>query len=652
MEHEGNEQDFSVEQEIVESSLNLEDVHTTSPHFIGGMSQRELLNTDPIHFSERWLLSQQQASAQVRVQAVQALQGATDPGAIAQLLQWLHDEAVEVRIAALEVLGTWGEHIPVKEMLPCLRDEEAVVRIVALQVLGALGKRVSVEYLQPTLRDPDWTVRETAVLTLGKRLPQKVQVALYDEEKFVREAAIYALGRRLPIKNLINDLQHGEVKVRINAARVLGEIEGLAEPTQPEEYAALNALIDAVQQDTQSAVRKEAILALGQLEIVTPPASLPVVLRAACRDSDQDVRNAAEIVLDAKGILLIPDSDAGMLYVGEDMDASRALWPSMQETETHDDVQIDNKGAQANVGGKKKGKVTNYVGQRFGSYILNDIIGEGGRATVYLGKHIYLKTQVAVKVLKLHLPEGELQGFLNEAQMVAKLKHPAIVRVLDFGVASNVPFLVMDYAPQGNLRQRYPRGVRAPSAVLVPYIKQIASALQYAHTQGVIHRDVKPENILLGADTALLLSDFGIAQLERNPANPYQNRDKVSGTLPYMAPEQWQGEPCAASDQYALAVVAYELLCGTVPFQGATLYEFMNHHLHDRPPSLREQAPNVSPEVEDVVLTALAKNPKRRFTNVEDFADAFTAAASPTSSPYLKRQMKRWLRFMKGMRRP
>lgn len=654
MEHKDKEQDSSVEQGIMESSLNLEGTHTTSPRNTDTRSQRELLDTDPISFPEQGLLSRYTSQPlQLRVQAIQALQGSTEPEAIEQLLLSLQDKAAEVRIAALQVLGTCEGHVPVQEMRSCLHDEEAVVRIAALQVLGTLGKQVPVEYLQATLNDPDWTVRETAVLILGERRIQKVQAkvqaALYDDEKFVREAAMYILKGRLPIKNLTNDLQHGEVTVRTNAARVLGEIEELAEPTKSEEYAALDALIDAIQQDTHSVVRKEAIMALGQLEITQPSETLQVALRAASHDSDQDVREAAEIVLDAKGIPLVPDSDAAGLLDG-DMDAPSALWLSMQETDTRDDLHVDVARKSLLASGQRKAKTANYVGQRFGSYILTDVIGEGGRATVYQGKHIYLKTAVAVKVLNVHLPEGELQGFLHEAQIVATLKHPAIVRVLDFGVESTIPFLVMDYAPEGNLRQRYPRGVRVPAAVIAPYIQQIASALQYAHTQGVIHRDVKPENILFGSDTALLLSDFGIAQLERHSVNPYQYPNKISGTLPYMAPEQWAGEPHASSDQYALAVVAYELLCGKPPFQGTSVPEFMQHHRKDRPPALREQVPELSSEVEDVVLTALAKTPKWRFANVEDFAAAFTAAASPTPSPALKRQMKHWLRVIKGLR--
>src|SRR5579864_8412192 len=150
-------------------------------------------------------------------------------------------------------------------------------------------------------------------------------------------------------------------------------------------------------------------------------------------------------------------------------------------------------------------------GQRLGNYQLIRLLGEGGFAEVYLGEHIHLDSHAAIKVLNSQLSSEEREKFRMEARTLVRLVHPHIVRVLDFGIEGKTPFLVMDYAPQGTLRQRYPGGTRLPLGTIIPYIRQVADALQFAHGQKLIHRDVKPENILLRSDNDILLSDFGIA---------------------------------------------------------------------------------------------------------------------------------------------
>src|SRR5579884_3849194 len=138
------------------------------------------------------------------------------------------------------------------------------------------------------------------------------------------------------------------------------------------------------------------------------------------------------------------------------------------------------------------------MGQQLGNYYLTRLLGRGGFADVYLGEHTYLKTQSALKVLRIQLANDALQDFLKEAQTIARLEHPHIVRVLEYGVEGHTPFLVMNYAPNGTLRQRHPRGSRLSPEEVLPYVQQIASALDYAHQEKLIHRDIKPENILLG----------------------------------------------------------------------------------------------------------------------------------------------------------
>src|SRR5712691_6648063 len=262
------------------------------------------------------------------------------------------------------------------------------------------------------------------------------------------------------------------------------------------------------------------------------------------------------------------------------------------------------------------------IGQQLDNYRLTRLLGAGGFGQVYLAEHLYRTTQVAIKILP-QLAQDDLHSFLIEARTF-RLKHPNIVQVLDFGVEGRTPFIVMEYAPNGTLRQRHPRGTRVPLPAIVSYVKQVASALQYAHDERLVHRDVKPENMLLGLNNEVLLSDFGIATIAHGTSS--QSIETMAGTIPYMAPEQIQAHPRPASDQYSLGVVVYEWLCGDRPFQG-TLTEVVAKHAMVPPPPLRERVPTISPDVEQVVMTALAKDPKQRFGSVLAFANPLEQAS-------------------------
>lgn len=268
-----------------------------------------------------------------------------------------------------------------------------------------------------------------------------------------------------------------------------------------------------------------------------------------------------------------------------------------------------------------------YLGQQFGNYKLIRLLGQGGFADVYLGKHVYLNRFGAVKILHMRSEQSnvDMQPFFEEARIAAQLNHPHIVRVLEFGVEKQVPFLVMDYAPGGTLRLHYPTGVRLVPAVVLKYVQQLAEAVEYIHSKGFIHRDIKPENMLLGPDNELLLSDFGLTIA----AQAIADDDLVAcGTAVYMAPEQIEGNPCLQSDQYALGVVVYEWLNGYPPFQG-TVEEIINQHFNPMLPSLCASVLLVPLAVENVVFKALAINPQERFESVQAFAHALQDAFEP-----------------------
>ena len=273
-----------------------------------------------------------------------------------------------------------------------------------------------------------------------------------------------------------------------------------------------------------------------------------------------------------------------------------------------------------------------------GEYRLERKLGGGGFGTVYLAEHTHEHALVAIKILQVPLIKPEdFRGFIKEAGTMTLLRHPHIIPLLYFNMsAEGLPFLVMEYAPGGTLRDRHPHGSQVRLASIVEYVEQIASALQYAHDRRIIHRDVKPENMLLRADGTLLLSDFGIAKLmEQSTLMSVQTQ---IGTPVYMAPEQHLGRSCFASDQYALAVVAYEWISGTRPFQG-TSFGLAVQHMTAPPASLLDLLPTLPPSIEQVIFKALSKAPEQRFTSVQVFASAFRAAVQEAnfSGIYMKR---------------
>ncbi len=272
------------------------------------------------------------------------------------------------------------------------------------------------------------------------------------------------------------------------------------------------------------------------------------------------------------------------------------------------------------------------TGHQLDWYRLKKRLGEGTFGTVYLADDLRRKREVAIKVVD---PATTTQDqFYREVNELVRLRHPHIIPVIGFGVANSIPYIVIEYAPGGSLHTQHPWGTQLPLVTVVSYVTQIAAALQHAHDDQLLHRDVKPDNVLIGATGDVLLGDFGIATLSKTglvDINQPLPSYRPGGTPYYMAPEQCQGKPEKASDQYALAIMAYQWLVGKPPFYQGQAINIQYQHVYMSVPSLRASVPTLDERVEAVIMKALAKDPNARFVSVEQFALALKeASTTPT----------------------
>ncbi len=261
-------------------------------------------------------------------------------------------------------------------------------------------------------------------------------------------------------------------------------------------------------------------------------------------------------------------------------------------------------------------QATDRTGQMMSMYSLLRLLGTSHLADVYLAQHTDSKAQVVLKVFHAPLSLQDQNLFLSQAQTLAQLTHSNIVPLLDYGIEDALCFLVMAYVPDETFRQRHPLGSRLSVSDILPFIKQLASALSYAHARNVVHQNIKPENMFLTQNGNVALTDFALPII-LSLASAQEREENV------LAPEQVQGEAASpASDQYAFASVVYEWLTG----QHLAALETENQHLASPPLPFQAALATLPPLIADVVQIALRRNPHQRFKSVAAFATAFEQA--------------------------
>lgn len=276
------------------------------------------------------------------------------------------------------------------------------------------------------------------------------------------------------------------------------------------------------------------------------------------------------------------------------------------------------------------------IGQTIDRYQILEQLGQGGMATVYLAYDLRLERKVAVKIIRRDVfppmvLDKVLKRFDREAKTLAKLNHPNIVPIIDYGSHNGAPYLVMPYVPSGTLKNQL--GKPIPYQEAARLLAPIARALAYAHSEDIIHRDVKPSNILITQSGEPVLTDFGVAKLlEDAEGNTLTGAGMGLGTPGYMAPEQWQGKAAASSDQYALGVIFYEMVTGNKPYSADTPPAIMLKQFNEPVPGIRFFLPDLPQQLELIILKMMAKDPQNRYPDMNAVAAVLenTAVQQPS----------------------
>jgi protein kinase-like protein len=276
-------------------------------------------------------------------------------------------------------------------------------------------------------------------------------------------------------------------------------------------------------------------------------------------------------------------------------------------------------------------------GTKLGPYVVQEYIGQGAMGVVYRAYHAQLERVGAVKVLQGLAPDPDSAArFRREAQSIAHLRHPNIVNVFDFGEFEGTPYMIVEFVEGGSLANVVKSGPLERKAML-GYLRGIAGALDYAHSRGIVHRDVKPANVLLGADNTPILADFGLAKLMES-SSIKSLTGVTTGTPAYMAPEQVTGSQMGpAADRYSLAVMAYEMLTGFLPFDQGGVLEVLYAQVHRVPDAPSSRSSKLGAKVDAVIMRGLAKDPAARWESCTAFVQALENALNAKKSAAVDR---------------
>jgi serine/threonine-protein kinase len=560
----------------------------------------------------------------VQNQAIEAIIRINAPGTVSHLIEYLQDESEQIRRGAVEVMNALATSESIKDLLGVLRDKDWWVRVRAADALGKIGGSLVVESVLQLIHDDDPFIRRTAVEILNTTKDEHsfdaLVEALNDEDWWVRERAVDGLAqlgdsRAVPV--LIPLLSKDVETIRL-VIRALGKIG---------EQSALKPVMDMLYVNDRGIV-KEALQALIPLTRQPQAAAVQKAVKEVGENANESLCEIAQATL--KTLKQRWGDQIGGEQIAVSMAQSRADHSQIYSSREHQiattptpsssgqSVQKQLSSSEADVGfidinNMGPGDVLQ------GRYKIIRSVGKGAFGAALLVQDSAVRENIVLKFLHPHLASTEqsLKRFVRELRYARRITHENVIRIYDFLTFGRSYAISMEYFESHSLSAYIQNGVRIAPRTAIKVIQAICSGMHAAHQVHVIHRDLKPGNILVNRDGLLKVVDFGLASVALDGDSRVTKTGAMVGTPAYMSPEQIRGEELnVRTDIYGLGVIMYELFTGRLPYIGKDTVSVIYQHVQGKAIPPREINPDISPAIEAIIVKAMAVDPSKRFESM------------------------------------
>jgi len=571
----------------------------------------------------------------VQTAAIDALVNLADSAAVPHLLEVLKDESEYVRRAAVEVLNQVATPAAILDLVRALRDEDWWVRVRAADALGALGGDKVVDAIVALLTDPDDFIRRYAVEILNSvaspRAAEPLIAALEDDDWWVRERSIDALGKTKDVR-AVQPLWELAEKDKSTAALCVQALAMIGDST------AVQALCALVASHLPEA-KRAATEVVRSLSLVNRPAEERALLVAAIAQSGRVEGTGIPLRMESRrsagpeGGRVSPSPDPfsapSTRRLGGEGPAPGARPDIAPAGATPVDSTPSPGPAAPELSAKGASKPLNFYDLPADTVLLDRYrilrtIGKGGFGAVYLVYDAAIQENMTLKILnpQLSIDDLAIRRFVRELKLTRKITHKNVIRIYDLLDLGGARAVSMEYFPGRDLGKIIKRSGRMPIERALTIMAQVCEGLAAAHIAGVIHRDVKPANILVGDDDTVKIVDFGLASARQHIGSRLTKSGLLVGTPEYMAPEQINGSPVdPRADLYSVGILLYELLAGKKPFTGETAVQVLFQHLEGGAEPIASIRDDVPPELEALVARAMAKEVEQRHPAAQDLRD-------------------------------
>ena len=568
----------------------------------------------------------------VQNKAIESIIRINAPGTVPYLIEFLQDESENVRRGAVEILNALADSESIKDLLGVLRDKDWWVRVRAADALGKIGGRAVVDSVLDLINDKDPFIRRTAVEILNTTSDERSFNALVsvldDEDWWVRERAIDALAelgddRAVPvlIPMLSRDIETSRLVIR-----ALGKIG---------EHSALTSILDMLHVNDRGIV-KEALQALIPLTQAPQVAQVQKAVQELGENANESLCEMALATLktlkqrwgDHIGGEQIAQSiaqsraDHSQIYSSKDHQFTQSPSPANTEVSPQKPpVSAEAEAGYIDIANMEPGEILQ------GRYKIIRQVGKGAFGAAMLVQDTAVRENIVLKFLHPHLASTEqsIKRFVRELRYARRITHENVIRIYDFLTFGQSYAISMEYFESHSLSAYLHNGVRIAPRTAIKVIQAICSGMHAAHLVHVIHRDLKPGNILVNREGLLKVVDFGLASAAIDGDSRVTKTGAMVGTPAYMSPEQIRGEELnVRTDIYGLGVIMYEMFTGRLPYIGKDTVSVIYQHVQGQAIPPREINPDISPDIESIIMKAMAVDPSNRFESMLEMRERLT----------------------------